>query len=182
MICLSPPPRRTRLLLATHHSPQGNFFIGNYYGQEAIDNDDGSAYYSTHGNFFAYAGTGMKNDFNGHDNHHFDNLYAFIGKGMGICGNLPAHEDKFYNNRVIQLSSGAPYSFDCSCMKTKTCPQIHDNKIFTPDGTISGKVCGMDMAALQKAGIDVGSSVQKHPSDETVISWARELLGLPPKA
>ena len=22
-----------------------NFFIGNYYGQEAIDNDDGSAYY-----------------------------------------------------------------------------------------------------------------------------------------
>ena len=31
------------------------------YGQEAIDNDDGSAYYNTHHNYFAYAGTGMKN-------------------------------------------------------------------------------------------------------------------------
>ena len=29
------------------------------------DNDDGSAYYNTHHNYFAYAGTGMKNDFNG---------------------------------------------------------------------------------------------------------------------
>ena len=59
-----------------------NFFIGNYYGQEAVDNDDGSAYYETHHNFFAYAGTGMKNDFNGHDNHHHDNLYGYIG----ACG------------------------------------------------------------------------------------------------
>ena len=31
---------------------KGNFFIGNYYGQEPIDNDDGSAYYNTHHNFF----------------------------------------------------------------------------------------------------------------------------------
>jgi len=84
----------------------GNFFMGNYYGQEAIDNDDGSAYYETHHNFFAYANTGMKNDFNGHDNHHHDNLYAFIGVGVGVCGALPTHEDKFYNNKVIQLGSG----------------------------------------------------------------------------
>lgn len=31
-----------------------------YASQEAIDNDDGSAYYNTHGNFFAYAGNGLK--------------------------------------------------------------------------------------------------------------------------
>ena len=49
---------------------KGNFFIGNYYGQEPIDNDDGSAYYNTHHNYFAYGGQSMKNDFNGHDNHH----------------------------------------------------------------------------------------------------------------
>lgn len=28
-----------------------NFMISNYQGQEAIDNDDGSAYYNTHSNF-----------------------------------------------------------------------------------------------------------------------------------
>ena len=37
--------------------------ISNYQGQEAIDNDDGSAYYNTHHNFLIYSGNGMKNDF-----------------------------------------------------------------------------------------------------------------------
>ena len=31
-----------------HH----NFFIDNYSPQENVDNDDGSAYYHTHDNFF----------------------------------------------------------------------------------------------------------------------------------
>merc|ERR1719201_1903496 len=156
----------------------GNFFIGNYYGQEAIDNDDGSAYYNTHHNFFAYAGTGMKNDFNGHDNHHHDNLYAYIGLGLGICGNLPGHEDKFYNNRVIQLGSGGYARYDCSCTKSKACPQLHDNTIYTPDGKM-GKVCNQDLPTRQHEGVDIGTSVRAHPSDEIVISWARELLDLP---
>jgi len=36
-----------------HH----NFFIDNYSPQENVDNDDGSAYYHTHDNFFVYGGT-----------------------------------------------------------------------------------------------------------------------------
>ena len=32
-----------------------NFIIGTYSSQVAIDNDDGSAYYSTHDNLLAYA-------------------------------------------------------------------------------------------------------------------------------
>jgi hypothetical protein len=43
--------------------PSQNFMISNYQGQEAIDNDDGSAYYNTHHNFLIYSGNGMKNDF-----------------------------------------------------------------------------------------------------------------------
>merc|ERR1711907_664492 len=102
---------------------RGNYFIGNWYGQEAIDNDDGSCYYNTHHNFFAYGGTGMKNDFNGHDNHHHHNLYAYINKGMGICGALPGHADQFYSNRLIQTGTGAYASYDCKC-SAGSCPEI----------------------------------------------------------
>eukprot|EP00965_Chrysotila_dentata_P212611 6187138-Pleurochrysis_carterae.AAC.7 len=64
-----------------------NFIIANYASQEAIDTDDGSAYYYTHDNFFAYAANGLKSDFGGHHNHHQHNVYAWVtncwGRGNG---------------------------------------------------------------------------------------------------
>ena len=72
-----------------HH----NFFIDNYSPQEDVDNDDGSAYYRTHDNFFVYGGQGMKNDFGGHDNRHYDNIYAYPGQGLGVCSQLKGHEE-----------------------------------------------------------------------------------------
>lgn len=59
--------------------------IANYNAQEAIDNDDGSAYYNTHDNFLVYSGNGMKSDFSGHDNHAHNNIYGYIGIGLEIC-------------------------------------------------------------------------------------------------
>jgi len=156
--------------------PEGNFFIGNWYGQEAIDNDDGSCYYNTHHNFFVYAKTGMKNDFNGHDNHHHHNVYAFISQGMGICGNLPGHADQFYANKVIQVDSEAYARYDCACNGT-TCPAMPDKSIYTPDGTMAN-VCSTPLATRQKRGTDVGTMVGKHPADMQIIAWGRELLGL----
>ena len=44
-----------------HH----NFILGTYSTQEAFDTDDGSSYYNTHDNFFAYAANGLKSDFGG---------------------------------------------------------------------------------------------------------------------
>ena len=44
--------------------------------QEATDNDDGSAYYDTHHNFFPFSEGGLKGDFGGHDNSHHHNLYS----------------------------------------------------------------------------------------------------------
>ena len=71
----------TRMAWRTIHH---NFFIDNYSPQENVDNDDGSAYYKTHDNFFVYGGNGMKNDFGGHDNHHVGNIYAYVGQGIGF--------------------------------------------------------------------------------------------------
>ena len=60
--------------------------IANYHSIMAIDNDDGSCYYKTHHNFFAYAG-GMKNDFDGHDNHHYCNNMLTSVKDSGFAHN-----------------------------------------------------------------------------------------------
>merc|ERR1712025_6779 len=91
-----------------------NFLVANYQGQEAIDNDDGSAYYKTHDNFFIYSGNGMKNDFGGHDNHHYDNVYAYVGRGLGICGQVKGHEDYYYGNKVI-LDANNPSLGNYAC-------------------------------------------------------------------
>lgn len=74
--------------------------IGDYRSQEAIDNDDGSAYYNTHHNLF-YQGSAMKSDFGGHSNHHHDNVYAWIGSVMGLFFvSAGAYDDAFANNTV----------------------------------------------------------------------------------
>ena len=70
---LTPPPK-PRPPPHTH-----SFFIDNYSPQETVDNDDGSAYYRTHHNFLVYGGRAMKNDFGGHDNHHYGNIYGYVG-------------------------------------------------------------------------------------------------------
>ena len=96
------------------------------------------------------------------------------------------HEDKFYNNKVVQMASGAYAHFDCTCFtatgaRDQNCPQLHDNTVFTPDGTM-GNVCGKTLAQLQAEGFDLGTAVSKWPSDDEMISWARELLSLPTSA
>ena len=87
----------------------------------------GSCYYKTHANVFAYSDGGMKNDFSGHDNHHFDNLYAYIrGPAVDITTNMqPGHEDYFYNNSVV--ASGGHY--DLIARNTTQMPSVYNNKV-----------------------------------------------------
>ena len=60
-----------------------NFCLGADASQEAIDTDDGSAYYRTYENFFVYAANGLKSDFNGHSNEHYRNVYGFVDSCWG---------------------------------------------------------------------------------------------------
>lgn len=150
-----------------HH----NFFIDNYSPQEDVDNDDGSRYYHTHNNFLVYGGQGMKNDFGGHDNHHYNNTYAYVGKGLGVCSQLDGHEDYYYNNKVVMTGNDVG-GFTCSGAGKTV---VHDNQYFTASGSVTE--CKMDLAAWQAKGEDKGSSVAKLPEDATIIAWAKELLG-----
>lgn len=151
----------------------GNFMIANYHSQEAIDNDDGSNYYLTHDNFFAYSGNGMKNDFGGHDNHHYNNIYAYVGRGFGICSQLKSHEDFFYNNTVVMTHDGDYGNPTCSGDGMTV---VHDNKIYTPSGTMSE--CGMSLHDWQAKGNDPRTTAGKIPEDAVIIDAARHLLGL----
>ena len=74
----------------------------------------GSAYYHTHDNFFVYGGNGMKNDFGGHDNYHYNNVYGYVGEAIGFydAPMLNGHEDVFTGNKVI-LTGKSVGNFKC---------------------------------------------------------------------
>ena len=149
----------------------GNFIIANYNSQEAIDNDDGSNYYNTHGNFFAYSGNGMKNDFGGHDNHHHNNIYAYVGQGFALMSQLPDHVDMFYNNTVI-LTKDGDYGHGACSGSAMTI--VHDNRIYTPTGKVTE--CGTSLKEWQAKGNDPDTTADVWPSDDELVSATKKLL------
>lgn len=149
-----------------------NFIIANYNSGWAIDNDDGSAYYKTHHNFLVYSNSGMKSDFGGHDNRHYNNIYAYSNSGISFYNlQLKGHEDYFYNNTVVQNYDGNYGNQQC---KGIALPVLHDNKIYTPSGNVTE--CGMSLAKWQARGNDLGTVARKWPQDDDLIMMAKKLL------
>ena len=151
-----------------------NFMIANYHSILAIDNDDGSNYYKTHGNFFAYSSRGMKNNFGGHDNHHFNNIYAYVGTGFRITTQLQHHEDYFYNNTVVMTKDGDYGNPTCDG-EGKTV--VHDNHIYNPTGKVTE--CKKSLADWQAEGNDPGTTANKWPDDDVLVQMTRQLLNIP---
>jgi len=158
-----------------------NMMVANYNGQEGIDNDDGSAYYHTHENFFVYSGNGMKNDFGGHDNHHFNNVYGYISNSFKIVGQVEGHPDAFYNNTVVLNTAQAQYgTFDCDPQSaTNEWPMLGDNTVYVATGDASKVgLCGMTEEAFQKAnpGADDSTVIKGPPDNAQIIAAAKKLL------
>ena len=141
--------------------------------QENVDNDDGSGYYSTHDNFLVYGKTGLKCDFGGHDNHHFDNIYTFVETAVKDgTSQLDGHEDGFYRNMVIMTGEDVGKLVCNSTGHTI----MHHNEYFTPSGDLTE--CGMPLAEWQELSDqnDYESTVEKWPDTEIIIKLAREKL------
>jgi hypothetical protein len=109
--------------------------------------------------------------FGGHDNHHFDNIYAYAGMAVHVCATLSGHEDYFYNNKAVLTGTNVG-TVECSSNATV----MHDNQYFTPTGGITE--CGGTLAKHQKSGGDANSTVAKMPTDAAIIGWAKEKLGM----
>jgi len=152
-----------------HH----NFIIANYVSQEAIDNDDGSCYYQTHDNFFAYSGNGMKSDFGGHDNRHFNNIYAYVGTGFELSGQRNGHEDYFYSNKVVMEADGTYGHGTCSGTGKTV---VHDNEVYSPNAKVTE--CGETLESWQAKGNDPGTKAYKLPEDAVLVGWIKQLLDI----
>eukprot|EP00041_Stephanoeca_diplocostata_P008798 m.131773 g.131773 ORF g.131773 m.131773 type:complete len:956 (+) comp17481_c0_seq4:331-3198(+) len=109
-----------------------NFIIGTYNSQEDIDTDDGSSYYQTHDNYFAMADHGLKSDFGGQWNHHFRNVYAYVGQCLGSGHNLA-----FYNNTCVTGGGGAPCPSDATMTVSGNSVYTTDAKAQSCNGTVT---------------------------------------------
>jgi len=153
-----------------HH----NFFVDNYSPQEDVDNDDGSCFYKTHDNFLVYGGRAMKNDFGGHDNHHFGNIYGYVGEGPSVSGTLDGDEDLFTDNYVVMTGEDVGKMACTAPGKTV----MSNNQYFTQDGSITE--CGTSLAKWQAASPgnnDAGSNVTTLPTDAAIIARVKAKLG-----
>jgi len=156
---------------AIHH----NFFIDNYSPQEAVDNDDGSSFYRTHDNFFVYGAQGMKSDFGGHDNHHENNIYAYVGRALGTgVSPLQNHSNLFANNKVFMTGIDVGH-FKCDGVGHD---ELHDNEYYTMTGFVTE--CGMSLKDWQANGTnhDARSVVKKFTSNDDLLALGKVKLGL----
>jgi len=138
-----------------------NFIVSVYSSQEAIDTDDGSAYYQTYENFFAYAANGLKSDFNGHDNRHFRNVYGYVENCWGAGIN-----NWFVNNTCVSSISDGGFRSDCDGKDKKDNMEIVGNKVYNMNGDLKNtKIC------------DTSNTIAKAPSDDDIIEMGKKVIG-----
>jgi hypothetical protein len=147
-----------------HH----NFLLDNYSPQEGVDNDDGSEYYDTHDNFMIYGIQGLKADFGGHDNHHTNNIYAYVKRALWSHTHIvPGHENRFSGNKVFMTEVEIGKNMFTI---------MEDNEYYTPNGTVIEN--GMSLADYQATGNDLGSKALVFPSDDVILALGIEKLGI----
>eukprot|EP01084_Bolivina_argentea_P237330 398876_1 len=149
-----------------------NFWFANYQSVGAIDTDDGSAYYNIYNNFFVYGDMGLKGDYGGHNVFHVYNLYGYTGSAFNIWGESGAN-DQFMNNQVVLINDNS-YQSNCKLPPGTAGMKIANNSIYLPSGKLT--ICGETFQQWQSKGNDPGTTINKLPSDQQVIDWAKKML------
>ena len=156
---LTPIRNGTLSILPKPRVITGNAIIGTYSSQEGIDNDDGSAWYSTTGNVLINAQYGMKSDFGGWQNHHTGNLYPYVCSCYG-----EGADDLFMNNTcVMRKHSGCQYwpsyASDAPTPRGPAAPnfRVGGNTIHSASNISVGKNSNISLEDWVKAGHDSGT-------------------------
>ena len=112
-----------------------------------------------------------------HDNHHYQNVYAYVGQGLGVCSQTAGHEDYFYGNKLVTTGTKVG-GFACDGdAKTVWCTTTPTTSPSTSPKGGGITECKMDLAAWQAKGEDSGSTVATWPKDDDVIKMAKAKLG-----
>lgn len=155
-----------------------NFILANYNSLGAVDNDDGSSYYTSESNFFVYGGGGLKSDFEGHDNWWIDNVIAFpdgpllhngYGGQVGTPGNgyRDGHEDGFVGNLGFVDYDGSYAKPICSGHAGTTI--MNSSRVWSPKGQLT-----TDCGGTFDVGAVYAPFTATMPSD--IIAFARAAL------
>ena len=156
-----------------------NMLVANYQAQDAVDTDDGSAFFHTTDNLLVYGVCGQKADLAGHDNKHVGNIYAYVA-GACYCdlgGGEPtaAHRNTHRNNTCVV--GGATAYASINCRDNASWPVLADNTIYNPTGTTT--VCGLPFAQWQALGHDAGTRLHAGwPSTDELLRLAATKLRL----
>jgi hypothetical protein len=129
-----------------------------------------SAYIKVHENFLAYGDNGLKSDFGGHDELYYDNVLAYVGNCWKMW-NFFGYNDGFYNNSCVFRQD---YPSDCFAKGEGVGWEVHDNKVFSKDGTHD--VCGTTLPKWVAAGHDNGTTIGKWPANDALIAMGKALL------
>mmetsp|Transcript_23634 Transcript_23634/g.73009 ORF Transcript_23634/g.73009 Transcript_23634/m.73009 type:complete len:873 (+) Transcript_23634:238-2856(+) len=117
-----------------------NVIFANYGGSQGVDNDDGSAWYDIHHNFFY--GEGLKMDYGGHDSTYHDNMNVVHPYDGQNCINVWAFDD---TNQTGPCVEGPESSDDCDHAHhyyNNTCALLTD--VADGYGTQQGVTCAAD--------------------------------------
>jgi len=170
------------------NGPSPNRDLGNLF--PAVDNDDGSQYYTIAENVVAYGG--FKN-FLGNDKRWVGNLILYpngraVGSGNGPCVMAWGGANEVYeNNTCVTRSAGGPgvdpYPWGaegggCSYENATLLPillGLRANTYLSPEAGFS-PVCGESLKGLQAIGQELGSTTGPEPDASTLIEMARRVL------
>ena len=137
---LSQPPGHT-LANATHPSVtplfrqvRNNFILGTYKTLFTLDTDDGSGFIQAYDNFMIYGGGGLKVFFGGRWQHHFRNVYAYVGDCYWTGPDTAFYENycvgEYMTRPDLKVDAqGCPTDYAFLSMT------LYNNTILTPNGT-----------------------------------------------
>lgn len=129
----------------------------------------------------------MADNFGGHDNYHYNNIYGYISAGCacfqcdqdGDSMQLAGHNDHYYNNTcVIGVDNPGSYG-DWTCeVDQNRWPILGNNTVhILGNNTKNTGLCGNTEAEFQsKYNMDLGTQIFGPVDDNILLQQAHELL------